>query len=99
MTITKTIATSALLASLFFAGPVLAQTYTDTSAGASGTSLTGSGASGGPADTGAVAGATSEPGTPNTGAGGDLIPNLILLASTGAIALAGGLYLARRIIE
>ncbi|QQG38311.1 MAG: hypothetical protein HYS26_02050 [Candidatus Kaiserbacteria bacterium] len=39
---------------------------------------------------------TTTPGTPNTGLGGDFAQNAIVLATTGAVAIAGIAYLARR---
>jgi hypothetical protein len=40
--------------------------------------------------------ASTTVGTPNTGAGGETSQNVMLLATSGAAALAGALYLARR---
>jgi hypothetical protein len=39
---------------------------------------------------------TTTPGVPNTGAGGDLVLNLFVLAVTGAVALIGAVYLSRK---
>ena len=36
------------------------------------------------------------PGVPSTGSGGELATNVLLLATTAGLALAGGVYLARR---
>ncbi|MGE5540687.1 MAG: hypothetical protein ACM3TU_00150 [Bacillota bacterium] len=39
--------------------------------------------------------ASTTPGTPNTGAGGNAAENVIMLVGTGALALAGATYLLR----
>ena len=41
-------------------------------------------------------GSTTAPGTPNTGAGGDMAQNLAMLAVSGAAALGAAAYLAKR---
>ncbi|HVZ75719.1 MAG TPA: hypothetical protein VG934_00375 [Candidatus Paceibacterota bacterium] len=43
--------------------------------------------------------ASTTPGAPDTGMGGDLATNLILLAITGAVAVAGLFYLSRRMAQ
>lgn len=39
---------------------------------------------------------STTPGVPNTGAGGDLFTNLLLLATAAAVALIGLAYLSRK---
>ena len=39
------------------------------------------------------------PGVPSTGSGGDMAANIIVLATAGAVALAGGVYLSRRLVR
>jgi hypothetical protein len=39
---------------------------------------------------------SSTPGTPNTGSGGDVAMNIMLLGTSAIIAVGGALYLARR---
>lgn len=48
-----------------------------------------------PSGTTAGAGTGTTPGTPNTGAGGNAEQNALILTTTGAVALLGGLYLLR----
>lgn len=46
-------------------------------------------------DTSVTTDTTVTPGTPNTGAGGAAAENLLILTSTGALALLGATYLLR----
>jgi hypothetical protein len=39
---------------------------------------------------------SSTPGVPNTGAGGDMLTNILLLATSAAVALIGLAYLGRK---
>ena len=77
----KLIGGAAVGATLLFALPALAQTTTDTTASSTGTT------------TGTVT--DTSVGTPNTGAGGDLMVNLTILGTSALAAVAGGVYLAR----
>ena len=76
----KKLASATALAFLLTAGAATAQT--------TGTSTA--------TDTTGTSGAGSTVGTPNTGAGGDMAVNAIVLTTTGAIALGGAALLARR---
>lgn len=42
--------------------------------------------------------ATTTPGTPETGVGGDVAGNLALLGSSALVALAGAAYISRKLI-
>lgn len=46
---------------------------------------------------GAQTTSTTTPGTPNTGLGGDFAQNAIILTASGALAVAGVAFLARRL--
>jgi hypothetical protein len=61
-----------------------------TGTGTGGTGTTGTTGTGG---TGTTDSTSTLPGTPNTGLGGDMAANVLLLGSSAVIALAGILYL------
>ena len=84
----KKIITGAALAVLMTAAVAFAQTYTSPTSGAS----TGAGTT--PAATGATT--SSTPGTPNTGVGGDVAQNILILGVSAAAGITSALYLRRK---
>jgi len=72
----------ALAAIIFLTGGAIASAQTSSTTDTTGT--------------GVVPTSVTTPGTPNTGAGGDATANWAILAITGAVVLAGVVYLMRK---
>src|SRR4051812_22405263 len=72
-------------------------TFTSTTSSSGGTTNVNSTSGNATTNTsGTMTGSSSTPGVPNTGAGGDVVTNIFLLATSAAVALIGLAYLSRR---
>ncbi len=97
MASTKKLLASIATAALLLGAPVaFAQTASTTTTGTGVTASTTSSGTTGTTDTTGTSATT--PGAPNTGEGGDATTNMLLLAVSGLVVIAGGAYLARRAV-